>query len=82
METKLSLRWLASQTKLKRCWRIRRAEGKYSSLRKPKPEPVFLTLLLPPLGAQRKDKPYGVDLRTCSLRRNSWPGCQYPNEDS
>ena len=85
METrdKTMLRWLASLTKSRQSWRVKRAEAKYSSSRKPKPEPAFLTLQLPPLVLNVRTSPHRkACLRTCSLRRNSWPGCQYPNEDS
>ena len=71
--------WLASQTKLKRCWRIRRAEGKYSSLRNLKPEPVFLMCRCSLVGSPAQRQTQRGSLGERPLRRNSWPGCQCPN---
>ena len=53
--------WLGSQTRLRQCWRTKRAEGKYSSLRKLKPEPASPDLVVVlAWELKRKDKPNGV----------------------
>ena len=52
-------RWSVSQMRLTRCMKVRRAEAKYSSLRKLKPESVFLVSSSPHWHPSAKTIPTG-----------------------